>query len=110
QESIIRLWTTAADVGQHAATWDGSWYSEYLEKVEAIAPDSTLLLEINSFPAANIPEHVLNNPNIHVSWDFSPTHTIAACFMAQGLPERLRFKRIKTMWDEFLPDYARGQP
>lgn len=109
QESVIRLWTTAADVGQHTATWDGSWYSDYLHKVEAIAPNSTLLLEINSFPATSIPENVLGNPNIHVSWDYSPAHTIAACFMAGRTPQQLRFKRVKTMWDEFLPDYAPGQ-
>lgn len=109
QDSAIRLWSTAADVGQDVATWDGSWYSDYLEKVEAIAPNSTLLLEINAFPTANIPENILNDPNVHISWDFSPAHTIAACFMTEHPPERLRFKRIKTMWDEFLPDYAPGQ-
>ena len=41
QEAVIRLWSTAADVGQHAATWDGSWYSEYLAKIEALLPASS---------------------------------------------------------------------
>jgi len=109
QEAAIRLWTTAADVGQATVTMDGDWYIEYLKRLEEILPDSSLLLEINSFYATDIPESLLNNPNLHVSWDFSAAYTTAACFISERPPNKLIFKRVKTMWDEFIPDFTPGK-
>ena len=109
QEAVIRLWTTAADVGQATVTMDGGWYIEYLRKLEELLPESSLLLEINSFYAANIPDSVLNNPNLHVSWDFSPAYTTAACFTTERAPEKVSFRRVKTMWDDFIPDFTPGK-
>src|SRR2546426_1051337 len=100
QEAVIRLWTTAAGA---SVTMDGDWYLDYLNKLEEVLPSSSLLLEINSFYQSNIPESGLNNPNLHVSWDFSAAYTIAALFIAERPPKKLAFRRVKTMWDDFIP-------
>src|SRR5439155_26166314 len=93
QEAVIRLWTTAADVGQAVVTMDGDWYIEYLRKLEEVLPSSSLLLRVNSFYASNIPEGVLNNPNIHVNWEFSVAYTTAACFVTEHSSQHV-FKRV----------------
>jgi hypothetical protein len=109
QEAVIRHWTTAADVGQAAVTMDGDWYIEYLRKLERILPSSSLLLEIKSFYKSHITESMLANPNLHVSWDFSAGYSTAACFMAERPPQKLVFRRVKTMWDDFITDFTPGK-
>lgn len=109
QETAIRVWTTAADVGQTAATLNGDWYIDYLEKLEKVLPSSSLLLLVHSGYAINIPEGVLRNPNVHIDWDFSAGYTTAACFMTERPPQNLSFRRVKTMWDDFIPDFTPGK-
>lgn len=111
QEAVVRLWTIAADVGQGTVTMDGDWYIEYLRKLEDVLPESSLLLEIKSFYAIDAKdlESALNNPNLHISWDFSAAYVIAACFVSKRPPEKLSFRRVKTMWDDFIPDFTSGK-
>jgi len=110
QEAVIRLWTTAAGADQATVTMDGDWYIDYLNKLEEVLPSSSFLLEINSFYQSNIPESALKDPNLHVSWDFSAAYTIAALFIAERPPKKLAFRRVKTMWDDFIPNFTPKNP
>ncbi len=118
QELVIRHWTTAADVGQAEVTMSGDWYVDYLAKLDEVLPSSSLLLEINSRYVTQLsPEMaeqslaMIMNPKIHIDWDPSggPGYTIAASFSTESTPERLLFKRVKTMWDDYIPDFTPGK-
>ncbi len=88
----------------------GDWYIDYLRKLEELMPESSLMLEINSFYVRNIPDNVLDNPNIHFDLDVvRPDYTMAACFITELPPKKVSFRRVKTMWDDFIPDFTPGK-
>lgn len=110
QELVIRYWITAADVGQLTVNMDGDWYADYLAKVEEILPPSSLLLQIKSSYDTGPHPSLIDSMDPRIDIDPNQTgYTIAACFVTDFPPEQLVFKRVKTMWDDYIPDFTPGK-